>query len=88
VLHPEPWVSTTLIVICSVLTFVPTPYIYATRGGPFAKTINIGSAIWFVSLGFVLFGPEPYRRTLALASLAFPVMYLSLSALVTLSRKR
>ena len=88
VLHPAPWVSTTLIVICSVLTFVPTPYIYATRGGPFAKMINIGSVIWFVSLGVVLFGPERYRGTLALASLAFPVMYLSLSAFITVSRKR
>ena len=58
VLHPPPWVSVTLIVVCSVLTFVPTPYLYATRGGPFAKTINVGSAIWFVLLGFVLFGPE------------------------------
>jgi phosphatidylcholine synthase len=88
VLHPAPWVSTTLIVICSVLTFVPTPYIYATRGGPFAKMINIGSVIWFVSLGVVLFGPEQYRRALAIASLAFPVMYLSLSGFVTVSRKR
>ena len=89
VLHPPSRGSRrTLIVICSVLTFVPTPYIYATRGGPFAKTINIGSAIWFVSLGVVLFGPEQYRRTLAIASLAFPVMYLSLSAFVTFSRKR
>ena len=55
---------------CVVLTFVPTPYLYATRGGPFAKSINIGSAIWFVSLGFVLFGPEE--------SAATPVALLSL----------
>ena len=88
VLRPDPWVSIALITICSVLTFVPTPYIYATRGGPFAKTINIGSAIWLVSLGFVLFGPEEYRRTLAILSLAYPVMYLALSAFVTFTRKR
>ena len=50
-LRPDPWVSIALITICSVLTFVPTPYLYATRGGPFARTINIGSVIWFVSLG-------------------------------------
>ena len=56
--QPQPWVSVALIMTCAVLTFVPTPYLYATRGGPFAKTINIGSAVWFVSLGFVLFGPE------------------------------
>ena len=57
VLQPPLWVSVALISICSVLTFVPTPYLYATRGGPFAKSINVGSAVWFVSLGLVLFGP-------------------------------
>jgi phosphatidylcholine synthase len=86
VLHPAVWASVTLIVVCSVLTFVPTPYIYATRGGPFSKTINIGSAIWFLSIGFVLFGPEHQRRPAALLSLLYPVMYLALSAFVTLGR--
>jgi len=85
-LHPAVWLSVALIVTCSTLTFVPTPYLYATRGGPFSKTINIGSAIWFVALGFVLFGPEPQRRTFALASLAYPVMYLALSAFVAVDR--
>jgi phosphatidylcholine synthase len=88
VLAPPAWVSAAIIVLCSVLTFIPTPYLYATRGGPFAKLINIGSAFWFVSLGIVLFGPEEYRHVVALASLAFPVMYLGLSAFVTFTRKR
>jgi phosphatidylcholine synthase len=87
-LHPQPSVSIGLITICSVLTFVPTPYLYATRGGPLAKTMNIGSAAWFVSLGFVLFGPEPYRESTAVVSLVYPVMYLALSAWVTFTRKR
>ena len=82
------WVSAALLTTCAILTFVPTRYIYATKGGPFAALINGGSAIWFVSLGFALFGPEEYRRTVAIASLAFPVMYLSLSAFITFSRKR
>jgi phosphatidylcholine synthase len=86
-LHPAVWLSVALIVTCSALTFVPTPYLYATRGGPFSKTINIGSAIWFVALGFVLFGPESQRRTTALVSLAYPVMYLALSAFVAVDRR-
>ena len=88
VLPPPVWVSAALLTTCAILTFVPTRYIYATKGGPFATLINGGSAIWFVSLGFGLFGPEEYRRTVAIASLAFPVMYLSLSAFITFSRKR
>ena len=88
VLAPPVPVSAAIIIACSVLTFVPTPYLYATRGGPFAKLINIGSAFWFVSLGLVLFGPEEYRHAIALVSLIFPVMYLGLSAFVTFTRKR
>jgi phosphatidylcholine synthase len=88
VLQPATWISTTLIVVCAVLTFIPTHYIYATKGGPFATLINGGSAIWFVLLGLALFGPEEYRLTIAMLSLAYPVMYLSLSAFVTATRKR
>jgi phosphatidylcholine synthase len=88
VLAPPVWVSVALVSTCAVLTFIPTRYIYATRGGPFATLVNVGSAIWFVSLGVVLFGPEEYRRAVALLSLAYPVMYLALSAFVTFTRKR
>jgi phosphatidylcholine synthase len=88
VLRPEPWVSATLLTVCAVLTFMPTLYIYATRGGPFAKLINVGSVAWFISLGLVLYGPEEYRRAIAIASLALPVMYRTLSAFVTFTRKR
>jgi phosphatidylcholine synthase len=88
VLPPPVWVSAALVTTCAVLTFIPTRYIYATKGGPFATLINAGSAIWFVSLGVALFGPEEYRRSVALISLAYPVMYLALSAFVTFTRKR
>ena len=86
VLHPAVWISVALITTCALLTFIPTPYLYATRGGPFAKLINIGSVAWFISLGAVLYGPEPYRLAVAIASLAFPAMYMSLSAFVTFTR--
>jgi len=86
VLHAPPWVSVTLIVVLAVLTFVPTPYLYATRGGPFATLINVGAAIWFVLLGLILFGPA--QEPLAVASLIYPVTYLVLSAAVALRRFR
>ena len=87
VLHPQVWVSVTLIVTLAVLTFIPTPYLYATRGGPFSRPLNVCAAIWFVSLGLVLFGPEEHRRTVGIVSLGYPVMYFALSAFVTLKRK-
>jgi phosphatidylcholine synthase len=83
VLHAPVWVSVTMIVTCAVLTFVPTPYLYATRGGPFAMLINVGAAIWYVLLGWVLLGRAGDSRTLAVVSLVYPLMYLALSAAVT-----
>ena len=88
VLHAPAWVSVALMTTCALLTFVPTPYIYATRGGPFAKTINFGAAIWFVLLGLGLFGPLEHRSTVAVLSLVYPAVYLALSAMVTFTRKR
>jgi phosphatidylcholine synthase len=87
VLRPLIWVSAPVIVTLAGLTFVPTPYLYATRGGPFSRLLNVGAAIWFVLLGLVLFGSEEHRRTVAIVSLAYPMMYLALSAFVTLKRK-
>jgi phosphatidylcholine synthase len=87
VLHPPIWVSASVIVTFVVLTFVPTPYVYSTRGGPWAKTMNIGSAIWFVLLGLVLLGTAGDRRTLAAVSLIYPLVYLALSAAVAFRRR-
>jgi phosphatidylcholine synthase len=86
VFHAPVWVSVPLIMTLAVLTFVPTPYLYATRGGPFARLINVGAAIWFMLLGLILFGPA--QGTLAVVSLVYPLMYMALSAAVTIRRRR
>jgi len=88
VLRPPVVLAAGLIVVFAVLTFVPTPYIYATRGGPFARTMNIGSAIWFVLLGLVLFGSPSYSKELATVSVIYPATYLGLSGAVTFRRRR
>jgi phosphatidylcholine synthase len=87
VLNPPVWVSVTLILTCTVLTFVPTPYLYATRGGPFAAFINVGAVLWFVVIGLVLRAPAGASTWLAVASLMYPLTYLALSAMVTVRRR-
>jgi phosphatidylcholine synthase len=84
---PAP-VAAAILVIFSVLTFVRTHYLYATRGGPFATTMNVGAALWFVLLGMILFGPREWSRALAMVSLIYPLMYLGFSALVTMRKRR
>ena len=87
VLHPAPWISAALLLVFSILTFVPTPYLYASRGGPFATVINVGGAIWFVMMALVLRGAPFAPRPLALASLAYVAIYLGLSAVVAVQRR-
>ena len=83
---PAP-VAAVVLVVFSVLTFVRTPYLYATRGGPFARTMNIGAVVWFVLLGVALGGPTHSSRVLAAFSLVYPAAYLALSASVTIQRR-
>jgi phosphatidylcholine synthase len=86
VLQPPVWLSAAVIVACAILTFVPTHYIYATRGGPFAMIVNGGAVLWFIAIGYILSGPGGSRRTAATASLIYPLIYLALSAIVTVRR--
>ena len=89
VLQPPVWVSAALIVTLAVLTFVPTPYIYATQGGPFARTINAGAVVWCALILWILAGPVRDVRSVVLASLIYPAMYLGLSAIIAVrSRAR
>jgi len=86
-LVPVPtWVSVALIVTLSILTFVPTPYLYSTRGGPLAKTMNVGAIVWFALIGLSLFGSA--GAEVALVSLLYPLLYLGLSGLITVRRRR
>jgi len=87
VLHPAVWISSALLLVFAVLTFVPTPYLYASRGGPFATVINVGGLIWFVMLGMVLRGGPFAPRSVALVSMAYPLLYLVLSAVVAVRRR-
>ncbi len=87
VFHPPVWVSATLILTCTVLTFVPTPYLYATRGGPFATVINGGALVWTLVVGLLLLGEPGASTWLAAASLIYPLTYLALSATVAVRRR-
>lgn len=86
VLRPPAPVAAAVLVILALLTFVRTPYIYSTRGAPFARTMNLGAVVWFVLLGVILFGPAQYSWMLAVVSLAYPAMYFVFSAMVTVRR--
>jgi phosphatidylcholine synthase len=86
VLEPPVWAAVALISVCSTLTFVPTVYVYPSRGGPFSRALNAGAAIWCLMLAAVLLRAVPDTRELAIASLAYPALYLSASAIASVRR--
>jgi phosphatidylcholine synthase len=83
------WFVVVLLVILSVLTFVPMRYLYPTQRGRLNMvTLALGAA-WVVLVAWVLYEMSPQGvgealRTAVLLSLFFPVYYMAASWLVTL----
>jgi phosphatidylcholine synthase len=83
----SPAVNTIVLVVLSVLVFVPIGYLYPTRQ-PFLRplTITLGIA-WGIALVVVLVRmPEPSLGTVY-GSLAFPVYYFALSFYLDVRRR-
>jgi phosphatidylcholine synthase len=86
-LSPPAWFSASVVIVCSILTFVPMRYLYMTRGGPFAKVMLATGTVWAAMTAVIILRPASERRTLGLISLAYPLLYVALSWIVTASRK-
>ncbi|OLC42792.1 MAG: hypothetical protein AUH43_21825 [Acidobacteria bacterium 13_1_40CM_65_14] len=83
-LEPRVWVSLSVIVACSLLTFAPMRYLYLTRGGRFAKAMLATGAVWAVLTAVIVLRPAGERRTLALISLIYPMFYIVLSWVISI----
>lgn len=69
------WVNTLIIVILSILVFVPTRYLYITRFPRF-KLLNYSLAYyWGITLVLSLFFTDQLRIILLTSSLIFPIYY-------------
>jgi phosphatidylcholine synthase len=75
----EPGAVAFVLVVCSLLVFVPLRYVYPTRTVAFRKTSLLLTALWLLSYAIILLQmPEPDRLVLGF-SLAYLVYYLCLS---------
>ncbi|MFN0085547.1 MAG: CDP-alcohol phosphatidyltransferase family protein [Blastocatellia bacterium] len=83
---PPPWFSLALILTLAALIFVPSLYLYTTRGGPYSRLTNGALLAWTILMIAIVAGafddPKPYMRL----SLLFPVCYFVLSWWITLRR--
>jgi phosphatidylcholine synthase len=86
VLRLPAWLCIVLIVFFSVMTFVPSRYLYPTQRGLLNRvTLWLGSAWALIPLWILLDNQltSPSTRLLALVSLAFPTYYLICSWVVS-----
>jgi phosphatidylcholine synthase len=83
-LQPPVWISIVVIGGLSVLTFVPSRYLYPSQRTPFSRVTIALSLLWAVLLaGVILFQPSG-ERTQAWISLAFPAYYFIVSWLLSI----
>lgn len=83
------WLSLALIIMLSLLTFVPSLYLYTSHKGRFSRLTNwllVGWAVLLVLIVVEVFADSNWMRWLVWASLTFPIYYFVLSWLITLQR--
>lgn len=80
---PAQW-SAAIVVILALLTFVPSLYLYTTRGGRYSTSVNILGGAWALAVLWILLEWEKVPGEFTWISLAFPVYYFGLSWWVTI----
>jgi phosphatidylcholine synthase len=86
VLKTPPWANAFLIIALAILVFVPIHYIYPSRSPRFRGQINVLGALWGAAVCYAIYRlPDP-PWALAVASLAFPIYYITLSFWLEIKR--
>ena len=83
-LRPPVWASLTVLIVLSLLTFVPSRYLYPSRPGLLNRLAIVFGVAWAVALLVVLAGAPENPRVWLLGSLAFPIYYMLASWYVSI----
>lgn len=97
VLRFPSWLAAAIVLLLAVLTFVPSYYLYPSRGATLSRLTNFLGGVWVVMLVWVLWEltvgdaaaqAERAHQTYvwALVSLFYPVYYVAVSWAITLHR--
>lgn len=78
-LRPPFALTLALIVGLSLLTFIPTRYLYPSQRAPYSRLTCLLAALWSVLCFLILLRPAGNARPLVLLSLSFPAYYLLMS---------
>ena len=85
-LRPPVWLTLTLIITFALLTFVPSLYLYTSRGWRLSRLTNLLCAVWGVLMALIVAGAFDNPKPFMWASLAFPIYYFVASWVITLER--
>lgn len=99
VLPMPSWAAAAVVLVCAALTFVPTYYLYPSRGATLSRLTNFLGGVWVVLLLAVLWGLPAVEAgvdpptagqnfNMAIASLFYPAYYLIVSWAITILRWR
>jgi len=98
VLRLPPWVALGVVVVLSLMTFVPSRYLYPSQPGPLNRFSNLLGAAWTGLLVWILVqlpagttavpapGVDDITWNLTLLSLFYPAFYMIASWAITLKR--
>jgi phosphatidylcholine synthase len=101
VLQLPGWLALAAVLAFSLLTFIPSRYLYPSQPGPINALSNLLGGVWGCLLAWILWRlPAPHSpgagtapldpgtRNLALASLYYPAFYMTASWAITLRQRR
>src|SRR5262249_40092558 len=80
------WLTLMAIVTLAILTFVPSLYLYTSRGGRLSRLTNLLCVVWGVLLTLIVAGAFDNPKPFMWASLALPIYYFVVSWAITLER--
>ena len=81
-------VTTSVVLFCAVLVFVPIGYLYPSRTTAFQRSSVGFGALWAVAMLVLVLQIPDAPRWLTLASLSYPVYYTVVSLVLTARRRR
>lgn len=80
VLAAGPWINLVAVLTLSALVFVPIHYVYPTKTRLLRPVTLLGGVVWAaIMVAIAVNLAAPWTRTLALASLLYPIYYFALS---------
>jgi phosphatidylcholine synthase len=85
-LRPPSWFSLALLLALALLTFVPSLYLYTTRGGRYSRVTNWFCLVWAVMLVTIVANAFDDPKPVMWLSLSFPIYYFAMSWWITLQR--